>query len=171
MTYRRSRQSLSERTGPMNIRRTAMSVDRRKFLRRTLQATVATQLGWAAAACTGRQSDGPGGGVPPGGNGKQGFRSTEWLGDVTLSPGQLRAMQAGPYILHARAGTLSRVPAEKSPSAPRPPGPRADGRTGHGPRPNHLRQPEYSDVPLPGMADEVGTSSPARKKWSAPFKF
>ena len=93
---------------------TATSVDRRKFLRRTLQAAAATQLGWAAAACTGQQTGGPGDGVPPGGNGKQGFRSTEWLGDVTLSPQQLRAMQAGPYILHARAGTLSRVPAEKA---------------------------------------------------------
>ena len=98
----------------MNIRGTAMSVDRRKFLRRTLQAAVATQLGWAAAACRGRQTGGPGDQVPPGGNGKQEFRSTEWLGDVTLSPGQLRAMQAGPYILHARAGTLSQVPAEKA---------------------------------------------------------
>ena len=98
----------------MNTQGTAMSVDRRKFLRRTLQAAAATQLGWVASACSGRQTGGPGDGVPPGGNGKQGFRSTEWLGDVTLSPGQLRDMQAGPYILHARAGTLSRVPAEKA---------------------------------------------------------
>ncbi len=98
----------------MNIRGTAMSVDRRKFLRRTLQAAAATQLGWAASACRGRQTGGPGDQVPPGGNKKQEFRSTEWLGDVTLSPQQLRAMQAGPYILHARAGTLSQVPAEKA---------------------------------------------------------
>lgn len=90
-----------------------MSVERRQFLRRTLQAAAATQLGWAAA-CSGPQTDGARGGVSSAGYGKQGFRSTEWLGGVTLSPQQMRDMQAGPYILHARAGALNRVPAEKS---------------------------------------------------------
>ena len=82
-------------------------------MRRTLQAAAATQLGWVAA-CSGPQTDGAGGGVSSAGYGKQGFRSTEWLGGVTLSPQQMRDMQAGPYILHARAGALNRVPAEKA---------------------------------------------------------
>ena len=90
-----------------------MSVERRQFLRRTLQAAAATQLGWAAA-CVGPQTGDAGGGVSSEGDGQQGFRSTEWLGGVTLSPQQMRAMQAGPYILHARGGALTRVPAEKA---------------------------------------------------------
>lgn len=97
----------------MKIHGTGMSVERREFLRRTLQAAAATQLGWAAA-CGGPQNGGAGGGVSSEGNGKQEFRSTEWLGGVTLSPRQMRDMQAGPYVLHARAGALNRVPAEKA---------------------------------------------------------
>ena len=97
----------------MKIKGTGMSMERRQFLRRTLQAAAATQLGWAAA-CGGPQTGGAGGGTSSEGNGKPGFRSTEWLGGVTLTPQQMRAMQAGPYILHARGGALNRVPVEKA---------------------------------------------------------
>ena len=78
----------------MKINGTGMSIERRQFLRRTLQAAAATQLGWVAA-CGGPQTGGAGGGVSSEGEGKQGFRSTEWLGGVTLSPQQMRDMQAG----------------------------------------------------------------------------
>ena len=40
--------------------------------------------------------------------------STEFMGGVTVQPDDLAAMQAGDYVLHARAGRLNRVPVEKT---------------------------------------------------------
>ena len=40
--------------------------------------------------------------------------STESLGNVTVTPDQLKAMHAGDYILHARDGKLTEVPCEKT---------------------------------------------------------
>ncbi len=40
--------------------------------------------------------------------------STEFMGGVTVQPEDLAAMQAGDYVLHARAGRLNRVPVEKT---------------------------------------------------------
>ncbi len=89
-------------------------VERREFLRWTFQAVAATHFGWLAASCSGRQPGGAGPAVTKSKVGTRQFESTEWLGSVTITPQQLEAMQAGPYILHARAGKLSRVPAEKT---------------------------------------------------------
>ena len=46
--------------------------------------------------------------------------STQYMGGVTVQPADLAAMQAGDYVLHARAGRLTRVPVEKI-SLPRDP--------------------------------------------------
>ncbi|HIC48449.1 MAG TPA: hypothetical protein EYP00_01055, partial [Dehalococcoidia bacterium] len=39
--------------------------------------------------------------------------STENMGGVVVTPGQLREMQAGDYILHARHGQLEQIEVEK----------------------------------------------------------
>ena len=39
--------------------------------------------------------------------------STQYMGGVTVQPDDLAAMQAGDYVLHARAGRLNRVPVGK----------------------------------------------------------
>ncbi len=91
-----------------------MEIGKREFLQRTFQLAAATNLGWLSAACSSPQPGNSGSVASRSRGGKRRLKSTEWLGDVTLTPQQLKAMQAGPYILHARAGKLNRVPAEKT---------------------------------------------------------
>ena len=147
----------------MNINGTGMSIERRQFLRRTLQAAAATQLGWAAACAEARSPVARGAGSHPNQTTNKGSGPSSGWGASPFRPRQMRDMQAGAYILHARGGALNRVPVEKALSAARPPGPRADGGTGQGSRRNRLRQPEYSDVPVPGWRAQLG-GQPASEK-------
>ena len=82
--------------------------NRRQFLRTALYSQLGL-LALAKTACT--QQPGPA--AESGGAAGTRLGATQWPGGVRVTPDDLRTMQQGSYVLHARRGELARLPIEK----------------------------------------------------------